>query len=194
MGVCARRRLPVSLPLTRTGATSSTTSAPATCGTSPPGIPHSIQGLEEGCEFLLVFDDGDFSENETFLITDWFKHTPREVLAKNFGVPEAAFADLPIDIDHDRYIFAGEVPGPLSATRSSRPRASCPRPSRYHMLAQTPIKVAGGQVRITDSSNFPVADHDRGRPGRGRARARCARCTGTPTPTSGSTTSRARDA
>lgn len=28
----------------------------------PKGIPHSIQGLEEGCEFLLVFDDGDFSE------------------------------------------------------------------------------------------------------------------------------------
>src|SRR5205814_2475003 len=28
----------------------------------PAGIPHSIQGLEEGCEFLLVFDDGNFSE------------------------------------------------------------------------------------------------------------------------------------
>jgi oxalate decarboxylase len=51
----------------------------------PAGIPHSIQGLEEGCEFLLVFDDGNFSENETFLISDWFAHTPREVLAKNFG-------------------------------------------------------------------------------------------------------------
>jgi oxalate decarboxylase len=29
----------------------------------PAGIPHSIQGLEpDGCEFLLVFDDGNFSE------------------------------------------------------------------------------------------------------------------------------------
>src|SRR5580704_3172088 len=29
----------------------------------PPGIPHSIQGLgPDGCEFLLVFDDGDFDE------------------------------------------------------------------------------------------------------------------------------------
>ncbi len=26
----------------------------------PPGIPHSIQALEDGCEFLLVFDDGHF--------------------------------------------------------------------------------------------------------------------------------------
>ena len=47
----------------------------------PAGIPHSIQGLEEGCEFLLVFDDGNFSENETFPITDWFKHTPPELRA-----------------------------------------------------------------------------------------------------------------
>ena len=37
----------------------------------PAGIPHSIQGLRGGCEFLLVFDDGGFSENATFLISDW---------------------------------------------------------------------------------------------------------------------------
>src|SRR4051812_747816 len=71
----------------------------------PAGIPHSIQGLEEGCEFLLVFDDGNFSENETFLITDWFAHTPPDVLAQNFGVGESAFADIPIDVDRERYIF-----------------------------------------------------------------------------------------
>jgi oxalate decarboxylase len=75
----------------------------------PAGIPHSIQGLEEGCEFLLVFDDGNFSENETFLISDWFAHTPPEVLAKNFGVAESTFANLPGDVNHTHYIFAGEV-------------------------------------------------------------------------------------
>jgi oxalate decarboxylase len=38
----------------------------------PAGIPHSIQGLDDdGCEFLLVFDDGSFNEDETFLLTDW---------------------------------------------------------------------------------------------------------------------------
>ena len=37
----------------------------------PSGIPHSIQALAgEGCEFLLVFDDGHFDENSTFLLTD----------------------------------------------------------------------------------------------------------------------------
>jgi oxalate decarboxylase len=33
----------------------------------PAGIPHSIQGLEGGCEFLLVFDEGSFSVSETCL-------------------------------------------------------------------------------------------------------------------------------
>ena len=51
----------------------------------PSGIPHSIQGLEpDGAEFLLVFDDGSFDEENTFMITDWFKHTPTEVLTKTF--------------------------------------------------------------------------------------------------------------
>jgi oxalate decarboxylase len=39
-------------------------------------------------------------EDSTFLITDWFNHTPKEVLAKNFGVAASQFADLPRDIDH----------------------------------------------------------------------------------------------
>src|SRR5258708_14280732 len=55
----------------------------------PSGNPHSIQGLApDGCEFLLVFDDGKFSEGNTTLISDWARHTPREALAKNWGVPE----------------------------------------------------------------------------------------------------------
>jgi oxalate decarboxylase len=123
----------------------------------PAGIPHSIQGLDEGCEFLLVFDDGNFSENETFLISDWFAHTPREVLAKNFGVPEAAFANIPTDIEHTRWIFDGKVPGPIAADRVQSPAGVVPVKYSYRMLAQKPIKVAGGQVRIVDSSNFPAA-------------------------------------
>ena len=81
----------------------------------PAGLPHSIQALDEGCEFLLVFDDGTFSEDSTFLISDWFNHTPKDVLAKNFGVAESEFADLPTDIDHTRYMFPVPVPGPLSS-------------------------------------------------------------------------------
>jgi oxalate decarboxylase len=123
----------------------------------PAGIPHSIQGLEEGCEFLLVFDDGNFSEDSTFLITDWFTHTPKEVLAKNFGVVASEFDHLPTDIDHTRYIFPVPVPGPLSSDQVSSPAGPVPQTLSHRMHAQEPIKTSGGSVRITDSSNFPIS-------------------------------------
>src|SRR5258708_2607517 len=123
----------------------------------PSAIPHSIQGLEEGCEFLLVFDNGSFSENETFLLTDLFQHIPRDVLAKNFGVPESAFARIPIDVEHERYIFSGKVPGPLSTDMVQSAAGVVPHTFSHRMMAQEPILAEGGWVRITDSSNFPAA-------------------------------------
>ncbi|MBN3524215.1 oxalate decarboxylase family bicupin [Paenibacillus apiarius] len=120
----------------------------------PPGIPHSIQGLEEGCEFLLVFDDGSFSDIDTFSITDWFAHTPKDVLASNFGVPESAFEGIPTE---QRYIFQSTVPGPLDSQKVPDPNGTVPLSFTYRMLAQTPIKTSGGSVRIVDSSNFPVS-------------------------------------
>ena len=123
----------------------------------PKGIPHSIQGLEEGCEFLLVFDDGNFSENETFLLSDWFAHTPSEVLAKNFGVPEKAFAKIPKDVEHLRWIFAGKVPGPLASNAVKAPKGPTPIKYSYHLSTQKPMKMDGGQVKIVDSTNFPAA-------------------------------------
>ena len=123
----------------------------------PLAIPHSIQGLEEGCEFLLVFDSGSFSENETFLITDLFAHMPREVLAKNFGVAETAFANIPLDYEHDRYIFPGRVPGPKASDIVESAAGIVPHTYSHRMMAQEPIVAAGGWVRITDSTNFPAA-------------------------------------
>lgn len=123
------------------------------------GFPHSIQALED-CEFLLVFDDGSFSENETFLVTDWFAHTPKHVLAKNFGVPESTFANIPAagDIEHSRYIFNGEVPGALvSDIEAVQSPAGTAERMTHRMLVQDPIEVPGGLVRVTDSSIFPAA-------------------------------------
>jgi oxalate decarboxylase len=123
----------------------------------PSGLPHSIQAREDGVEFVLVFDDGNFSENETFLITDWFAHTPREVLAHNFGVNESAFDALPTDINRTRYVFAGEAPPPLSDDAPRAPVVQPPQSYTWHMLAQEPTKCPGGQLRVTDSRNFMVA-------------------------------------
>ena len=158
----------------------------------PPGLPHSIQGLgPDGCEFLLVFDDGSFSEDNTFLLSDWIKHTPNEVLAKNFGVPAKSFARVP---EPDQlYIFAGKVPPPLARDRDRKGITPTPLPYIHRMLAQKPIRTRSGAVRITDSKNFPVATAISAALVEVEPAA-CAKCTGTRTQTSGSTISRARRA
>src|SRR5579862_8168652 len=62
----------------------------------PAGFPHSIQGLgPDGCEFILIFDQGSFSEDGTFLLSDWMRRTPPSVLSKNFGLPASALKNLP---------------------------------------------------------------------------------------------------
>jgi oxalate decarboxylase len=120
-----------------------------------PGIPHSIQGLDDdGCEFLLVFDDGSFDENNTFLISDWFKHTPSDLLAKNFGAPASSFGHTPDP--SELYIFPAPVPGPLEAGKVAG-ATEVPQSFSHRMLAQQPIKTRGGTVRITDSSVFPAS-------------------------------------
>jgi oxalate decarboxylase len=123
----------------------------------PAGIPHSIQGLEEGCEFLLVFDDGGFSENATFLLCEWFERTPRDVLAKNLGVDENALANLPRDVDYTRYIVNADVPPALASDAVRSPAGEVRESLAYRLSAQEPVKVGGGQVRILDSSNFPAS-------------------------------------
>lgn len=68
----------------------------------PAGVPHSIQALDEGCEFLLVFDDGSFSEDGTFLASELFLRNPKEDLSKNLQTTISAFENLQSD---QLYIF-----------------------------------------------------------------------------------------
>ena len=121
----------------------------------PSGIPHAIQGLgPDGCEFLLVFDSGSFDEDSTFLLSDWFKHTPNEVLAKNFGVSGELLAHTPDP--SQLYIFKAPVPGPLGPDKLMGAEP-VPNSFSHKMLAQEPIRTKSGTVRITDSSNFPAS-------------------------------------
>jgi oxalate decarboxylase len=124
----------------------------------PTGIPHSIQGLNpDGAEFLLVFDDGNFSEYATVLLTDWMAHTPKDVLAKNFGIAQSAFSRMP---KSELFIFQSEVPGPLEAdqraaagTRGLSPVDFAFRTNDMPLTKRT----KGGEVRIVDSSQFKVS-------------------------------------
>ena len=122
----------------------------------PGGIPHSIQGLDseiDGVEFLLVFDDGAFSEDSTFLLTDWLAHTPKDVLAKNFGASEAALARLPAK---ERYLFPAAAPASLGAD-TMRGAGPVPQGFAHRMTAQDPLRLPGGTVRITDTRLFPAS-------------------------------------
>ena len=124
----------------------------------PAGFPHSIQGLEEpGCEFLLVFDQGDFSEDDTFLLSEMLAHIPPEVIQKNMGWTRAECNQLPSE---SLYIFPAELPGPLENDKrflGSRLETE----TQYTFHGATTMKplvdTAGESARIIDSTNFPVS-------------------------------------
>jgi len=126
----------------------------------PPGVPHSIQGLEpDGVEFLLVFDNGNFSEGNTTLVTDWLRHVPPEVLAKNWGVAEKALDDLYTVPTEGLFIFQKGVPGPLEDDQKAIAGAKGVSPIAFdfpmHSMAPT-FKTKSGEVRVVDAQNFPV--------------------------------------
>jgi oxalate decarboxylase len=124
----------------------------------PAGQPHSLQGLgPDGCEFVICFDDGHANEFNTLLVSDWFAHTPPEVLAKNFGVPAETFAKIPLQ---NLWIFQGTLPGDLASDRAAvnKGENAPPHPFIFRLGSSAPTKQSkGGDVRIADSSNFTVS-------------------------------------
>ena len=113
----------------------------------PPGIPHSIQGLNpDGCEFMLVFDDGNFSESETVLLSDAMAHLPPEVLAKNFAVSEQAFKNVP---KQELFIFQADLPGSLEADQKAAAgtRGKSPQNLVFRTMEMPPTKKTKGRAR-----------------------------------------------
>jgi oxalate decarboxylase len=124
----------------------------------PSGVPHSIQGLgPDGCEFMLVFDDGNFSESETVLLSDSAAHIPPEVLAKNFGVSQEALKKIP---RQELFIFEAPLPASLE-TDQKVAAGALGRSTRDFAFRTMEMRVTtrtkSGEVRIVDSTNFKVA-------------------------------------
>lgn len=121
----------------------------------PRGHGHSIQGIGPGtCVFVLVFDNGYFSEFGTFSISDWLGHTPPEVLAKTFDLPQATFADFP---KKEVYIATGPVPPPIAREPAPGSLNAPPLTHRYQLLAQSPDVFAGGTMRTVSQAEFPIS-------------------------------------
>jgi oxalate decarboxylase len=121
----------------------------------PRGFGHSIQGIgAQDCLFVLVFDNGYFSEFGTFSISDWIGHTSPEVLAKNFGVPAQTFANFP---KSEVYIAKGPVPPALPADPAPGSLYSGALTHRYRLLAQRAENYPGGTVRLVSEREFPIS-------------------------------------
>lgn len=118
------------------------------------GVPHSIQALDQGCEFLLVFSEADFSENNTFLLSDWLAHTPPDIVAANFKKAESEIESFP---KAEKYIFKANIPDTVSEVERPNVNGMIPSPFTLHMETVKPIESEAGRVRIVDVNTFPAA-------------------------------------
>lgn len=130
---------------------------------------------------MLVFDDGDFSEDNTFSAAEIFAHTPvrpfqdrlillfiylqnltdcfekKSVLSKNLGIDVSAFDNIP---SSELFIFPGtKAPADISAQNITGSAGIAPKNESYtyHFSEQEAHEVAGGSVKIIDPLTFPIA-------------------------------------
>ena len=116
---------------------------------------HGVQGLADQNEYLLVFDHGNFDViGTTFMVDDWMTHTPKDILAKNFGVDPSVFSTVP---SPNPYILNASV----STEGITSPYGSLSGNSSYvYHASKVPATQAsggGGTIQIVDSRNLPTA-------------------------------------
>ncbi len=121
----------------------------------PRGHGHMLECLgSEPCHFILIFDNGYFSEFGTFSISDWIGHAPTALLAKNFGLPESSFDGFPKE---EVYFARGETP-PATAQPPLQGWRLPPLTHKYQLLSQPPHRVfKGGREWRVDSTAFPIS-------------------------------------
>jgi oxalate decarboxylase len=121
----------------------------------PRGHGHMLECLgNEPCHFILMFDNGYFSEFGTFSISDWIGHTPKPLLAKNFGLPEAAFDGFPKE---EVYFAKGAIPPekPADPLGGAKPT---PQTHKWRLLKNDPkVDNKGGKLWLVDSTQFPIS-------------------------------------
>ncbi|ORY61380.1 RmlC-like cupin domain-containing protein [Pseudomassariella vexata] len=121
----------------------------------PKGEAHTVQGLENENEYLLVFDDGNFdATGTTFSVDDWISHTPKHILAKNFGLDESVFETVPSPNPYitNATIDTHSVTGPNGELSGNNSYVYF---AKDHPLEEVPG--GGGTLRIVDSNTFPIS-------------------------------------
>lgn len=107
-----------------------------------------------------MFDDGHFSEDDTTLLSSWLRHTPPEVLAKNWQVPQSAVQKAYDLSPGGKWIFQADVPGALEEDQKAASKVA-PLSSHdfaFRLMQMKPtFTTKGGEVRIVDSHVFKVS-------------------------------------
>ncbi|MHB1424372.1 MAG: cupin domain-containing protein [Gemmataceae bacterium] len=122
----------------------------------PRGHGHSIQCLgNKPCHFVLVFDNGYFSEFGTFSVTDWIGHAPHGLLAKNLGLPAEAFDKFP---NNEVYFARGPVPPEQIQPEHRQTVDPPPFTHKFRMLAEKPhsLHIGGREWRV-GQDRFPIS-------------------------------------
>ena len=128
----------------------------------PRGYGHVLCCLDdEPCHFILIFDNGYFSEFGTFSISDWIGHVPKPLLAKNFGLPESAFDGFPTS---EVYFAKGTIPSAdpppnLQGLKTPPQHAQVP-----HARRAAPLDSQGRPRMARRFQPLPDLDHDDRRP------------------------------
>ena len=123
----------------------------------PRGHAHCLQGMGPGtAHFILIFDNGYFSQLGTFSLNDWFAHAPRALIAKNLGVPEAALANLP---KGELYFARGPVPPAEQQPPLQGRLRPPPHTHKYELLKSEPHSVhKGGREWRLGKDRFPISE------------------------------------
>ncbi|KAH6960209.1 hypothetical protein HG530_008031 [Fusarium avenaceum] len=122
----------------------------------PKGAAHTIQGLADENEYLLVFDEADFDKvGTTFMVDDWINHTPKDILAKNFGVDPSVFENV---TSPNPYILKADV-AKKNVTNGPAGTLSGNSSFVYRTFEHEPEKIGGtgGKFYKIDSTNFPAS-------------------------------------
>lgn len=103
---------------------------------------------------LWSFLADHFCDSTTFNVDDWISHTPRDVVAKNFGLDPSVFDNVP---KPNPGIFNGTVSRNATETPAGTLTGDASFVYRTLQHKPEPVPGKGGEFYKIDSTNFPAS-------------------------------------